>query len=165
MRNSIPLAIVSLIIATSIASKGAMAEAPSEIEAIEALYASWRAAVEGADIPGYVAVLHQDVRLLPPNAEPIVGSRQYGEFLEPVFAAADYRIEVVRSPVIEVIGDVALAEYDYVIHLTLKDASAGVEQAGALTEARTAARYVDVLRRNAAGQWLVYRHAWQAIGP
>jgi len=133
----------------------------ADVASIDALYASWRKAVESADIPAYVAVLHDDVRLLPPDADAIVGAAGYGKFLEPVFAAADYRIEVVRSPVIEVLGDVALAEYDYVIHLELKNAAVGVEQPGALTAERTAARYIDVLRRDAEGRWSVYRHAWQ----
>lgn len=139
----------------------ALADTESDIAAIDGLYASWREAVESADIPAYVEVLHEDVRLLPPGAEPIVGADSYARFLKPVFAAADYRIEVVRSPVIEVYGDVALAEYEYVIHLELKNEEEGVQQPGALTAERTSARYIDVLRRDAAGRWAVYRHAWQ----
>ena len=136
------------------------ADTQADVEAIERLYANWREAVESADIPSYVAVLDADVRLLPPGAEAVVGAANYARFLEPVFAAADYRIEVVRSPVVEVFGDVALAEYEYVIHLALKNPDVGVQQSGALTAERSAARYMDVLRRDADGQWAVYRHAW-----
>ena len=139
----------------------AVADEASDLEAIDRLYADWRQAVESADIPGYVSVLHPEVRLLPPGAEPIVGADNYAGFLEPVFAAAVYRIEVVQPPSVEVFGDVALAEYEYVIHLQLKNAGVGVDQPGALTAERTSARYIDVLRREADGRWAVYRHAWQ----
>jgi ketosteroid isomerase-like protein len=155
------LVLAGLSMAAAFTAGTVLADTESDVEAIDGLYAGWRAAVESADIPGYVAVLHEDVRLLPPGAAPIVGAANYAQFLEPVFAAADYRIEVLRSPVIEVFGDVALAEYEYVIHLALKNAEVGVQQPGALTAERTSARYIDVLRRNASGRWAVYRHAWQ----
>jgi ketosteroid isomerase-like protein len=161
MRCIRTLVLASLLFVASTASATEPVSPQTDEQAIDALYANWRRAVEHADIPGYVAVLHEEVRLLPPGAEPIVGAASYAKFLEPVFAAANYRIEVVRSPAIEVFGDVALAEYEYVIHLELKDAQVGVAQPGALTAERTAARYIDVLRRDATGRWAVYRHAWQ----
>jgi ketosteroid isomerase-like protein len=139
----------------------AQADDAADVAAIDQLYADWRKAVESADIDGYVAVLDTNVRLLPPDAEAIVGAENYRHFLGPVFAGANYRIEVVRGPVIEIHGDTALAEYDYVIHLALKNRNQGIRQDGALTAERTAARYIDVLRRHPDGQWRVYRHAWQ----
>ncbi len=154
-------ALAGVVMAVVFSAGVALAEEDTDLATIDRLYADWRAAVERADIPGYVAVLHPDVRLLPPGAEPIVGAASYAQFLEPVFAAADYRIEVVQAPSVEVFGDLALAEYEYVIHLQLKDAGVGVEQPGALTAERTTARYIDVLRRGAEGRWTVYRHAWQ----
>lgn len=153
--------LAGLSLVASLTAGTVQADTQADVEAIERLYANWRKAVESADIPSYVAVLDEDVRLLPPGAEAIVGAANYARFLEPVFAAAEYSIEVVRSPVIEVFGDVALAEYEYVIHLALKDPHVGVQQPGALTAERSAARYIDVLRRDANGRWAVYRHAWQ----
>lgn len=141
------------------------AAASDDVQAIEALFADWREAVETGDIPAYVAVLHPEVRLLPPGADPIVGADAYARFLEPVFAAADYRIEVLQPPAVDVLGDLAVAEYEYVIHLDLASDSAGIAEPGALTEARTHARYVDVLRRGADGRWLVWRHMWQEPAP
>lgn len=139
------------------------ASAEDDVDAIGGLYASWRQAVAAADIPAYVKVLHPDVRLLPPGAPPIVGADNYAGFLKPVFATADYRIEVVRAPQIEVLGDTAVAEYEYIIHLKLKNPDVGVSEPGALTAERTGARYFDVLRRNASGQWSVWRHTWQGV--
>jgi ketosteroid isomerase-like protein len=131
-----------------------------DVRQIKALYASWRAAVEGADVAGYVAVLHPQVRLLPPGADAINGAANYGQFLGSVFAAATYQIEVLRAPEIRVLGDVAVAEYDYTIHLHQKDPEVGVSEPGALTEARTTSRYFDVLRKQ-DGKWAVWRHSWQ----
>ena len=133
----------------------------SETAAIRKLYADYRRAVESGDIAGYVRVLHPDVRLLPPGAEAIVGAENYGRFLAPVLGSATYRIEIVREPAIEVLGDVAYAEYDYVIHLTLKNPERGISEPGALTASRTSARYLDVLRKSADGRWSIWRHAWQ----
>lgn len=131
-----------------------------DIAAIDALYATWRVAVETGDIPKYVSVLHPDVRLLPPGAPAIVGAAHYGRFLEPVFANADYRIEVIEPHSIEVVGDLAVAEYVYVIHLDMKAEAEGISEPGALTDARTVARYFDVLKK-VEGQWRVWRHFWQ----
>ena len=136
--------------------------ASADIAAIEKLYADWRQAVEHADIDGYVAVLHSDVRLMPPGADDIVGAASYRAFLVPVFATASYKIEVLSPPAVEIVGELALARYEYAVHLHLKDATRSVNEPGALTAARTASRYFDVLRRRADGNWAVWRHTWNA---
>ena len=134
-----------------------------EAAAVDAVYAKWRSAVEAADIPAYVSVLHPDVRMMPPGARVLAGSNSYAAFLQPVFAAADYKIEVTQMPIIEVMGDLAVAEYEYVIHLALKNAEEGVTEPGALTASRTRARYFDVLRKTSEGNWGVWRHTWRAV--
>ena len=130
---------------------------------IRTLFSDWRTAVEQADVPAYLSVLDDDIRLIPPGAAVIEGRDAYEAFLGPVFEAATYRIEVVEPARIELLGDLALAEYRYVIHLTLKDTSEGVVQAGALTASKTDARYFDVLRKTSSGQWRVWRHTWQTM--
>jgi len=132
-----------------------------EVKQIERLYEQWREAVATSDIPSYVAVLDPDVRLIPPGADVIEGAAHYAQFLAPVFEAATYRIEVITPPVVEVLDDIAVAEYEYVIHLELKNPAQGVTEAGALTESRTEARYFDVLRKNDSGDFRVWRHTWQ----
>lgn len=132
-----------------------------EVKQIEALYAQWREAVATADIPLYVSVLDPEVRLIPPGAEVIEGAAYYAQFLTPVFDAATYRIEVITPPLVVVLDDIAIAQYEYVIHLELKNPSQGITEAGALTESRTEARYFDVLRKNESGEFRVWRHTWQ----
>ncbi len=135
--------------------------ADNDVKAIEQLYANWRTAVEAADIPGYVAGLHENVRMLPPGAPAVQDASSYADFLKPVFAAATYKIEVASYPDITVTGDTAVAEYVYTIVLTLKDPEAGVTEPGALTANRTTSRYFDVLKKTDAG-WRVWRHTWHA---
>ena len=130
--------------------------------AITKLYADWRAAVEAGNIAGYVRVLHDDVIMMPPGAADVVAASSYAAFLAPVFAAATYKIEVVSPPQIEVVGELAVARYEYVIHLTLKNPDSAITEPGALTASRTAARYFDVLRRRSDGAWGVWRHTWNA---
>lgn len=129
---------------------------------IRALYAAWRDAVESSSIDGYLSVLHADVRLLPPGAAAIQGRENYRAFLQPVFATATYSIEIDRDQDVEVVGDTAVAEYEYTIELNLKDPDVGIDQPGALTAQRTSARYFDVLLKDSNGAWKVWRHSWQA---
>lgn len=153
-----------LLVSLLLSSGQAWADSDQEsVQEIDALYAGWRTAVESADIPGYVSVLHKHVRLMPPGADVIEGADAYGAFLEPVFETATYKIEVVEKPRIEVVGEMAFSEYVYTIHLSLKNPDVEVSEPGALTAARTTSRYIDVLRRNDAGQWRVWRHAWQEL--
>lgn len=153
------LLLVGLLSVIAASSSSSSPSHDADVREIDALYATWREAVETADIPKYVSVLHPEVRLLPPGAAAIVGAANYGRFLEPVFAAADYRIEVVEPHVIEVLGDLAVAEYAYIIHLDMKADAEGISEPGALTDARTAARYFDVLKK-VDGRWRVWRHLW-----
>lgn len=143
---------------------GSSAESAVDIieeAAIQKLYADWRVAVESGDIPAYLKALHPNVRLFPPGAAPILGSAGYGEFLVPVFASATYRIDVAKLQEVRVMGDTAIAEYEYIINIDLKDADTAITQPGALTAARNRARYFDVLRKQENGSWGIWRHLWQ----
>jgi ketosteroid isomerase-like protein len=135
----------------------------AETEVIKQLYADYRAAVEAGSINGYISVLDPEVRLLPPGVDPIEGATNYAQFLEPVFASADYRIEVVSLPEISIEGDVATAEYEYIMHLQLKDSARGINQPGALTDQQTRSRYFDVLRKSPTGKWAIWRHTWHTF--
>ncbi len=161
--RGIHLAVAAVILLVAASCK-APRDAAADRTEIEGLYATWREAVEGSNIDGYVALLHPDVRLLPPGAPAIESAASYAEFLGPVFATATYRIDVLRMPVVDVRGDTAVAEYDYTIHLDLKNPDVGVTEPGALTASSTTARYFDVLLRGDDG-WRVWRHSWQTYEP
>ena len=139
------------------------AAAQTEVARIRQLYADYRSAVEAGSIPGYLSALHPEVRLLPPGAAPIVGAERYAVFLEPVFEKASYRIDVISGPEVEVVGDVAVAEYVYRVHLARKDPDVAVTQEGALSAQRTLSRYLDVLRKKDNGDWAIWRHTWTVL--
>lgn len=134
-----------------------------DLSMITQLYADYRQAVETGSIAGYLEVLHPQVRMLPPGADPIDGAQRYASFLQPVFATASYRIEVKELPHITVLGEVAIAEYEYVVHLTLKDPKVGVSEPGALSAQATRSRYFDVLRKKTDGRWAIWRHTWSEL--
>jgi ketosteroid isomerase-like protein len=133
----------------------------ADVTKIQALYETWREAVANADIPKYVSVLDPEVRMIPPGADVVETKANYEIFLQPVFNTASYRIQVDRYARVDVLGDYAVAEYDYTIYLTLKDPDQQVTEPGALTESVTATRYFDVLKRNPEGRWKIWRHTWQ----
>ena len=133
----------------------------SETRQILDLYKTWVVAVEEGDIESYVSVLHEDVKLMPPTSEPFEGKEKYKEFLKPVFTSADYEIDVKVEPSVELLGDVAIAEYEYVIYLKLKEGQSEIDQPGALQATRNHNAYFDVLIKNSKGKWVVYRHTWR----
>lgn len=135
----------------------------AETAKITALYQGWRDAVEASDVDAYVARLHPDVRMLPPNAPPLDGAGNYANFLRTVFTNATYDIEVVQPPVIDIVGNTAVVHYVYTITIDLDDAGVGITEPGALTASSTTARYIDVLLRDDHGTWSVWRHGWQAF--
>ena len=150
--------IITLIISLFLFSASTSA---SETREILDLYKTWVVAVEEGDIESYVSVLHEDVKLMPPTSEPFEGKEKYNEFLKPVFTSADYEIDVKVEPSVELLGDVAIAEYEYVIYLKLKEGQSEIDQPGALQATRNHNAYFDVLIKNSKGKWVVYRHTWR----
>jgi ketosteroid isomerase-like protein len=144
-------------------SSSSIADSSTDADAaeIEALYVTWREAVANADIPKYVSILDPEVRLIPPGAEVVDTAVNYEEFLQPVFKDATYRIQVDRYARVDVIGDYAVAEYDYTIYLTLKNTDQQITEPGALSASVNSTRFFDVLRKNSEGRWKVWRHTWQ----
>jgi len=129
-------------------------------DAIVTLYKAWNEAVENGNREGYLALLDQEIRMTPPGAPDIVGKNAYAEFLIPVFDSASYTITPVSDYDIEVLDDIALARYDYIVGVTLNEGVEGVEQAGALNQQESNLKYSDVLRRQPDGSWRVLRHTW-----
>ena len=150
--------IITLIISLFLFSASTSA---SETREILNLYKTWVVAVEEGDIESYVSVLHEGVKLMPPTSEPFEGKERYKEFLKPVFTSADYEVDVKVEPSVEFLGDVAIAEYEYVIHLKLKEGQSEIDQLGALQAKRNHNAYFDVLIKNSKGKWVVYRHTWR----
>lgn len=132
------------------------ADPEADIAAIKTLQADWNKAVEAGSIDGYVAVLDDDIELMPTDAEPITGADNYRAFLQPVFVNDTYRIEAAGPTEIVVDGDLAYARYDYIIHRSPKDSDETFS---------TLRKYLDIMRRQPDGSWRVYKHIWNFNEP
>ena len=142
----------------------AAAEGPTveqDIAAIRALQDSWNAAVEAGSADGYIAVLDDNIELLPINAPPINGTEGYRAMLDGVFGANTFDIEVVDRGNIEVSGDLGWARYDYIIHRTPKATDDGSEPVTVSSQGK----YLDIMRRQEDGSWRVYKHIWNYNEP
>lgn len=137
-----------------------MSTEQTDREAILSLYKDWITAVEEGSREGYVALLDQDVRMTPPGAEDIISIKDYAEFLIPVLNSASYRVTPLGGYDIDIMDDLALARYDYIVSVSLNDGIEDVEQAGALNQQESSLKYSDVLRRQPDGGWKVLRHTW-----
>ncbi|MEH6515176.1 MAG: nuclear transport factor 2 family protein [Halioglobus sp.] len=137
-----------------------MSTKQTDKEAILALYKDWITAVEEGSREGYVALLDQDVRMTPPGAEDIISKKVYAEFLIPVLSSASYGVTPLGGYEIDVMGDLALVRYDYIVSVSLNEGVDGVDQAGALNQQESSLKYSDVLRRQPDGGWKVLRHTW-----
>ena len=132
----------------------------SDIDAILKLYENWQAAVESSSIPGYLACLDDNIRMMAPGAPDVYGIGNYEDFLGPVFEGATYHSERKGPIQVEVMGDMAIARYDTIIHLTMKSEGDDIASEGALTDAVNDMRYFDTLRRQDDGSWKAYTHMW-----
>ena len=127
---------------------------------IRELYNSWVYAVDNSNREQYLSLLDDDIIMIPPGAKDVVGKAAYAEFLIPVFAGAEYKVERLGDYQIEIFGDCAVARYDYDIKITLKDGTEQIDQSGALNQQSNNMKYHDVLIRRSDGNWKVLRHMW-----
>lgn len=139
-------------------------ESAESTQAILDLYTRWNDAVEAGDREGYLSILHNDIRMVPQAAEDIIGIKDYGEFLIPVFANASYQVTPLTGWDIEFLSeDTAQVRYDYIIDITMKgDVDTITDSEAALSQMSNNLKYNDVVKRDASGSWKVLRHMWNA---
>ena len=125
--------------------------------AIQELYETRNIAVHSGDRDAYVATLDEDVRMVPPGAEDVIGRDAYAEFLIPVFQYGKYEIVPRGDLEIKVLGDIALTRYDYLVKVY---EGATKMQDGAQSQESTDMKYCDVLRRQEDGTWKILMHMW-----
>ena len=130
--------------------------------AIQNIYKVWNAAVEAGDREGYLSILDDEIRMVPPDASDIVGIEAYAEFLIPVFANAQYKITHLSDHEVEFLSqDAAVVRYDYIVDVTLgKDVEVITESDAALDQMSNNLKYQDLVRRQKDGSWKVLRHMW-----
>ena len=145
------------------AAEATVPPAPSaeqDITAIRALQAAWNQAVEAGNADGYIAVLDDNIELLPTDAPPINGTDGYRDMLDGVFGANTFDIEIVDLGTVEVAGDIGWARYDYIIHRT--PVVNGAKEPRTVSSLR---KFIDIMRRQPDGSWRVYKHIWNYNEP
>ena len=120
-------------------------------KAIQELYQTRNTAVHSGDRDSYVATLDENVRMVPPGAEDVIGRDAYAEFLIPVMEEGKFEIVPRGDLEITVLGDIALTRYDYIVK---------VYEDGAESQDSTDMKYCDVLRRQEDGTWKILLHMW-----
>ena len=132
-----------------------------DIKAIQKLYQTRNIAVHSGDRDSYVETLDENVRMVPPGAKDVIGRDAYAEFLIPVMQEGKFEIIPRGDLEITVLGDIALARYDYLINV-YEDGTK--MQDGAQSQESTDMKYCDVLRRQEDGTWKILLHMWNENG-
>lgn len=127
-------------------------------KAIQALYETRKLAVENGDRDSYVDTLDENVRMIPPGIKDVIGKDAYAEFLIPVLQNTKYEIVPLGDIEIEIIGDIALARYDFIINVS--EGVDSVKETGVLNQESSNMKYADVLRRQEDGTWKILQHMW-----
>lgn len=142
----------------------AVSDRANQKQAILDMYATWNKAVEAGDRAGYLALLHDDIRMVPQAAEDITGIDAYGKFLVPVFSNATYKVNRLTDWDIEFLSDdIAQVRYDYIIDITMIAGSDTItDSKAALSQMSNNLKYNDVVKRDSSGNWKVLRHMWNA---
>jgi XRE family transcriptional regulator, regulator of sulfur utilization len=124
-------------------------------DAVKAFYREWRKATAEQGAQGYAAYFAEDAVLLPPDAPPVTGRRAILEWQERSQKESPWRTlpETLRADEVEVAGDLALSRS------TLQGTR--VAKAGGEGEPFEA-KYFDVLRHKADGQWELVRRMWSS---
>lgn len=115
----------------------------AKLQAIESI-------VEAADNEAWVALFAEDAVVMPPNGRPVRGSDAIRALYAPAYEGyasiqVDFQLEAVDTE-----GDLAVLRYSGEATLT--------RESGQSYHSST--HYVDVLRRQPDGTWLITLHAW-----
>jgi len=121
----------------------------ADSDAVKATFTDWVRAAEAADAQRYGRFITEDFVFLGPGGLPVEGRESVVQWLGTWFADWQFSFPAWTDADVMVGGDLAIHRYSGVATLTPR---AG----GAPTHADR--KYMDVMRREANGQWRVARH-------
>ena len=121
----------------------------ADVEAIKAAFTGWVKVAEAGDAQGYGRFITDDAIFLGPGSAPIAGKDTLIPWLAGWFAEWQFSFPEWNTEEVIVAGDIAIHRYSGVATLTPK-------RGGEATVADR--KYIDILRREADGQWRVARH-------
>lgn len=130
---------------------------PADREAIEAVGEQYRDRVLAGDWDGVAALFHADAVLLPPNQPEASGRGAIRDALEPEPGTAFTGFSV-RTDEVEGRGDLAYSRGVYGLEVTIETPDGRIVQ-------EDEGKWLAILRRDANGSWLIYRHTWNSDLP
>jgi len=124
-------------------------DAAADAEAIKAAFSEWVKVSEAGDADAYSQYITDDALFLGPNQQPVAGKAAIRPWVAGFFADYQFSLPQWTEDEVIVAGDIAIHRYSGVATLTPK-------KGGEVIVADR--KYMDVLRREADGQWRVARH-------
>lgn len=115
-----------------------------DIAAIQNVFARWAKARDAGDVDGVVAVHHPDMLIMTRNREILVGHEGVRRFYAENYAESSDRVLLSSVRELRVFDDVAVV----IGRFLALDPGKAIEDPG---------YYLILLRKNADGQWLIYR--------
>jgi uncharacterized protein (TIGR02246 family) len=117
--------------------------------AIKSAFAEWVRVSEAGDATAYSTYITDDALFLGPDQPPVVGKAAIQPWVAGFFADWQFSFPQWTEDEVIVAGDVAIHRYSGVATLTPRNGGAPVI---------ADRKYMDVLRKEADGQWRVARH-------
>ena len=150
MRGPLIIALIAL------ASCAPAKLSPAETRAIgEGAMKSYLDAINTNDARRVLAVMTDDVVMMPPHEPALIGKAKVGPWVEGYFSAYAARWEKTTEEFV-VIGDHAFERYRYHSFDTAKSGGVRIEDVG---------KGVILYRRGDDGRWRVARDAWSSDNP
>ena len=129
--------------------------AEADVEAINAVRDAFAVAYNAGDAAALVALLTDDVVLMPPNEPALVGSDAYQSWTEALFEQFTTELTIMSEELV-VAGDWAFDRGVYTQTLTSTAGGDVIQDSG---------KYLVIFQRQADGAWKVARDIWNSDIP
>ena len=120
--------------------------------AIEASDEAWAKAALAGDWVAVAAIYTEDAVLLPPNHEAVEGRAAIQAYFETFPPLSDFQLHSIE---VDGVGDIAYVRGHYVLTMT-PEGGDPINDSG---------HYLEVLRKQADGSWLLYRDIYNSEHP
>jgi len=141
--------LVALALSTSLLQPAAYGDNQDDVEAIKTAFAEWVAVAEAGDADAYSNFITDEAVYLGPGGPAVVGKEAIHAFVAEFLDGWNFSFPTWTTDEVIVSGDLAVHRYSGVAILSPKEGGEVVE---------LDRKYMDVLRRQADGRWLVARH-------
>jgi len=120
------------------------------VNAIKSVLARWRESVNAGDADGLLALVTDDLEMIPPGVAPMRGAEAH-QFLRGFTDEGKANLSPFKDEGVIVSGDLALQRYTYELTITPKDGGDPVEMSG---------HGFHVFQRQRDGSWKLSKDIW-----